>query len=176
VYPKSFVPRRKAVNASGAAGGLKDAVASAAPSASAALLLFIDVAADAENVAREAGTAAHGIDPRVYLTLEARVVPPDVRVASGTSVARLKRRTFDPVFGGTNDAAIISMLFPSFGGQLPPLPGGGPVGGPPVSAMTRGPGVRNLVAVRSVLPPDLTVTWPLPTANLVTQPLNCENL
>jgi hypothetical protein len=41
--------------------------------------------------------------------------------------------------------------------------------------MTRGPGVRNLVAVKSVLPPDLTVTWPLPTMNFVTQPENCEN-
>ncbi len=161
------------MNASGAAGGLKDADAN--PSASASVLLPI-ADADAVKVANDAGTGTQGREPSVYLTSLANVFPLELNEAIGTSVARLNRRTFDSVLGGTKLAAIISRLSPSVGGQLPPFPGGGPFGGPPVSAITSGPGVRNFVAVKRVFPPDLTSTWPLPTANLVIQPLNCENL
>lgn len=161
------------MKASGAAGGLKDAVAK--PPASASVLLPI-ADADAVNVANDAGTDTQGREPSVYLTSFAKVFPPELNEAIGTSVAKLNRRTFESVLGGTKLAAIISMLSAPLGGQPPPLPGGGPFGGPPVRAMTSGPGVRNFVAVKRVFPPDLTVTWPLPTTNLVTQPLNCENL
>ena len=80
------------MKASGAAGGLKDAVAR--PPAEAVKLPSDEAVAVKE--ARAAGTGAHGMEPSVYLTPEARVLPPEVREAVGTSVARLKSRTFEP--------------------------------------------------------------------------------
>ena len=93
------------MKASGAAGGLKDAVAR--PPAEAVRLPSDEAVAVKE--ARAAGTGAHGMEPSVYLTPEARVLPPEVRVAVGTSVARLKSRTFEP--GGSRTASAFALRF-----------------------------------------------------------------
>eukprot|EP01043_Picozoa_sp_COSAG02_P103254 COSAG02_NODE_39270_length_419_cov_0.775000_2_plen_85_part_01 len=84
------------MKASGAAGGLNDAVAKDPPSVSISVLLPV-MEADAVYVARDVGTGVHGREPRVYLTSAAKVFPPELKEAIGTSVAKLNRRTFDPV-------------------------------------------------------------------------------
>ena len=70
----------------------------------------IVVSATAEYFCCTPGTGVH-VDPSEYLTLSAKLLPVlSVRPAVGTSTAKLKSRTADPVVGGTKDAAILQWI------------------------------------------------------------------
>ena len=77
---------------------------------------------------------------------------PSLSEALGTSAARLKSLTAEPVLGGTKEAAMVSTFLADVGGQLS------------LMTTTSGPGVSGMTVVSSVAPLawSLIVMVPLP--------------
>ena len=114
----------------GALGGVNGAVASGvaasnwktAVSGTPVLFVVPILETETETVAAKVcsveGTGAHAL-PRVYFTPDASTFPlPSCRAAVGTSTAKLKRRTAEPVLGGIKLAAIVSTFLAAVGGHV----------------------------------------------------------